>query len=55
MKNEKVITDLSNLQTAIDDKNNDINYLTWRLKDGKDIRLMDMNQQELQRAYIHTT
>lgn len=55
MKNEKVITDLSNLQTAIDDKNNDINYLTWRLKDGKDVRLMDMNQQELQRAYIHTT
>lgn len=55
MKNEKVITDLSNLQNAINDKNNDINQLTWRLKDGKDIRLMDMNQQELQRAYIHTT
>jgi len=55
MKNEKVITDLSNLQNAINDKNNDINQLTWRLKDGKDVRLMDMNQQELQRAYIHTT
>lgn len=55
MKNEKVITDLSNLQNAINDKNNDINQLTWRLKDGKDIRLMDMNQQELQRVYIHTT
>lgn len=55
MKNEKVITDLSNLQNAINDKNNDINQLTWRLKDGKDVRLMDMNQQELQRVYIHTT
>lgn len=55
MKNEKVITELSNLQTAIDDKNNDVQQLVWRLKDGRDIRLVDMNQQELQKAYFHTT
>ena len=55
MKSEKVITNLENLQEAINDKKNDINQLTWRLKDGRDIRLMDMNQQELQKAYFHTT
>lgn len=55
MKNDKVITELSDLQTAIDNKKNDINQLVWRLKDGRNIRLMDMNQQELQKAYFHTT
>lgn len=55
MKNEKVITNFENLQDAIDEKKNDINQMAWRLKDGKNIRLMDMNQQELQKAYIHTT
>ena len=55
MKNDKVITELKDLQTAIDDKKNDINQLVWQLKDGKTVRLMDMNQQELQKAYIHST
>lgn len=55
MKNEKVITDFENLQEAIDEKKNDINLMVWRLKDGRNVRLMDMSQQELQKAYIHTT
>ena len=55
MKNEKVITDFENLQEAIDEKKNDINLMAWRLKDGRNVRLMDMSQQELQKAYIHTT
>ena len=54
MKNEKVITDFENLQTAIEEKKNDINQMIWKLKDGKSVRLMDMSPQELQRAYIHS-
>ena len=39
MKSEKVITDFENLQNAIDEKKNDINLMTWRLKDGRNVRL----------------
>lgn len=51
MKNTKVITDLTELKSAI----TDINTLSWKNKDGSDIKLVDMNPTQLQRIYNHTT
>ena len=38
----------------ISTNNIDINNLTWKNKNGVEIRLMDMSESELQRAYDHT-
>lgn len=56
MKDEKVITEFgSALSDAIAVKNNDINQFVWKGKDGKEIRLMDMPSNDLQKVYTHTT
>ena len=41
------------LQDALDAKQNDINSLTWRDRNGKDVRLMDMSADELKKCYQH--
>jgi len=56
MKETKVITEFGDvLQTAIDSKKNDINQLVWKDKGGKEIRLMDMSNEDLQKVYNHAT
>ena len=41
------------LKTAIDKKANDINQFAWKYQNGKEVRLMDMEQNELQKCYSH--
>lgn len=41
------------LTQAIDKKNNDINGWVWRTSGGKNVRMMDMTPEQLQRAYSH--
>lgn len=41
------------LTQAIDKKNNDINSWVWRTSGGKNVRMMDMTPEQLQRAYSH--
>lgn len=43
------------LARAIDKKNNDINSFVWKSQNGTEIRLMDMDEKALQKAYNHTT
>lgn len=50
----KVIKEFSELSTAIKDKNNDINSIVWKEKYGKEVRLVDMDYNQLQKAYNHT-
>lgn len=52
---EKVITEFGqSLSDALNSKNNDINCYVWRAKDGKEVRLMDMSESELQNVYDHS-
>ena len=56
MSEEKTITEFGNtLLNAIVNKSDDINQYVWKGKDGKEIRLLDMSPDELQKAYNHTT
>lgn len=41
------------LTQAIDKKNNDINSWVWRTSGDKNVRMMDMTPEQLQRAYSH--
>lgn len=43
------------LTKAIDKRNNDINLFVWKHQNGKEIRLMDMSQSELQNCLNHVT
>lgn len=56
MKETKVITEFGNaLQSAIESKKSDINQLVWKDKGGKEVRLMDMSKEDLQKVYNHAT
>jgi len=56
MKETKVITEFgSALQSAIESKKCDINQLVWKDKSGKEVRLMDMSKDDLQKVYNHAT
>lgn len=56
MEEKSVVTEFGNaLSSAINTKKNDINQFVWKGKDGKEIRLMDMSADDLQKAYVHTT
>lgn len=41
------------LKTAFDKKANDINQFVWKYQNKKEVRLMDMEQSELQKCYTH--
>lgn len=41
------------LKTAIDKKANDINQFVWKYQNGKEMRLLDMCENELQSCYTH--
>lgn len=53
MKNEKVITEFTELANVLNSNETNINELVWKGKDGKEVRLMDMKPEELQKAYNH--
>lgn len=56
MNEEKVITEFGDaLKNAMANKTNDLNQYVWKGKDGKEIRLLDMSLDELQKIYNHTT
>ncbi len=56
MNEEKVITEFGDaLKNAIANKTNDLNQYVWKGKDGKEIRLLDISPDELQKVYNHTT
>lgn len=56
MSEEKVITEFGDaLKNAMANKTNDLNQYVWKGKDGKEIRLLDMSPDELQKVYNHTT
>lgn len=56
MNEEKVITEFGDaLKNAMANKTNDLNQYVWKGKDGKEIRLLDMSADELQKVYNHTT
>ena len=56
MNEEKVITEFGDaLKNAMANKTNDLNQYVWKGKDGKEIRLLDMSSDELQKVYNHTT
>ena len=56
MNEEKVITEFGDaLKNAMANKINDLNQYVWKGKDGKEIRLLDMSADELQKVYNHTT
>lgn len=56
MKETKVITEFGNaLQSAIESKKSDINQLVWKDKSGKEVRLMDLSKEDLQKVYNHAT
>lgn len=56
MNEEKVITEFGDaLKNAMANKINDLNQYVWKGKDGKEVRLLDMSPDELQKAYNHTT
>lgn len=56
MNEEKVITEFGDaLKNAMANKINDLNQYVWKGKDGKEIRLLDMSPDELQKVYNHTT
>ena len=56
MNEEKVITEFGDaLKNAMANKTNDLNQYLWKGKDGKEIRLLDMSPDELQKVYNHTT
>lgn len=41
------------LAKAIDDKKNDINSFVWKSQNGNDVRMMDMDDAALKKAYTH--
>ena len=41
------------LAREIDNKKNDINSFVWKSQNGNSVRMMDMNSDELQKAYNH--
>ena len=41
------------LVRAFDEKENDVNRWIWKTSSGKEIRMMDMNAEELQHSYNH--
>ena len=41
------------LAKAIDDKKNDINSFVWKSQNGNDVRMMDMDDSALKKAYTH--
>lgn len=43
------------LTKAIDKRNSDINLFVWKYQNGKEVRLMDMTQNELQECLNHVT
>lgn len=46
--------DLGNkLQKAIEDKRNDINSYVWRLQNGKEVKLVDCSEEDLNKFYKH--
>lgn len=53
MKDTKVITEFSALKDVVNSVNFD--SLTWKNRDGSESKLMEMNVQQLQKAYNHTT
>ena len=56
MNEEKVITEFGDaLKNAMANKINDLNQYVWKGKDGKEVRLLDMSPDELQKVYNHTT
>lgn len=56
MSKEKVITEFGDtLKNALVNNINDLNQCVWKGKDGKEIRLLDMSADELQKVYNHTT
>ena len=56
MSEEKTITEFGNtLLNAIVNKSDDINQYVWKGKDNKEIRLLDMSDNELQKVYNHAT
>ena len=56
MSEEKVITEFGNtLKNAIANKTNDLNQCVWKSRDGKELRLLDMSAEELQKVYNHAT
>lgn len=56
MSEEKTITEFGNtLLNAIVNKSDDINQYVWKGKDSKEVRLLDMSDNELQKVYNHTT
>ena len=56
MNEEKAITEFGDaLKNAMANKTNDLNQYVWKGKDGKEIRLLDMSPDELQKVYNHTT
>ena len=56
MSEEKTITEFGNtLLNAIVNKSDDINQYVWKGKDNKEVRLLDMSDNELQKVYNHAT
>ena len=56
MSEEKTVTEFGNtLLNAIVNKSDDINQYVWKGKDNKEIRLLDMSDNELQKVYNHAT
>ena len=56
MNKESVNTEFGKvLSNALDAQKVDINLFVWKEKDGKEVRLMDMSEQALQKAYTHAT
>ena len=54
MKEQKV-TEFAAIPDLMASKAEDINVLVWKGKDGKEVRLLDMDQEQLQKAYNHVT
>lgn len=56
MKEKTTLTDFGILLSeAIDEKKNDINQFVWKESSGTEIRMLDMNASELQKAYNHVS
>lgn len=52
---ETVTTEFGSALSDAFNKKDNIDQLVWKDKGGKEIRLMDMSKNELQKAYDHTT
>ena len=56
MNEKTTLTDFGSLLSkAIDEKKNDINQFVWKESSGTEVRMLDMNQEDLQKAYNHVS